>query len=142
MFNDILVPVDLSERQTSGKVLQMATEFVTKTGGRLHVMTVVPDYGFHYVAQFFPANYEKGMMEEADATLHAFVRSYVPADLPVQHIVAHGSIYKEIVRAAETIGADLIFMASHTPHTSDAVIGPNARTVLRAFKKSVFFVRP
>jgi nucleotide-binding universal stress UspA family protein len=142
MFNDILVPVDLSEHETSAKVLQMATEFVTKTGGRLHVMTVVPDYGFHYVAQFFPAGYETKMMDDAGARLHAFVRSYVPADLTVQHIVAHGSIYKEIVRTAEKIGADLIILASHTPEAADAVIGPNARTVLRAFKKSVFVIRP
>lgn len=141
MFNDVLVPIDLDQAEPSAKVLQLASELVTKTGGRLHVMTVVPDYGFHYVAQFFPSGYEKTMLAEADAALHAFVRGRVPADLPTQHIVAHGSIYKEIVRAAERIDADLIMMASHAPEATDALIGPNARTVLQTFKRSVLIVR-
>jgi nucleotide-binding universal stress UspA family protein len=62
-------------------------------------------------------------------------------DAQVQLIVAHGSIYRQVARAAEDVGAGLIIMASHTPDASDLLIGPNAEKVLHHFRGSVMVVR-
>ncbi len=141
MFKDILIAVDLSQEASWRKALPFAVEMARNFSANLHVMTVVPDSGFHYVAQFFPAGYEKGMIAEANKALHAFVATHVPAGIKVQHVIAHGSIYREIVDAAERIGADAVVMASHTPGLADAVIGPNAERVLHHVKCSVFVIR-
>jgi Universal stress protein UspA and related nucleotide-binding proteins len=142
MYKDILLPIDLGQKASWEKALPFAVDLARLYAARLHVMTVVPDYGFHYVAQFFPPAYETGMLDEANAKLHAFVKATVPAGMAVQHVVVHGSIYREIVRIADEIKADVIVMASHSPDVSDFVIGPNAERVLHKFARSVFIVRP
>ena len=141
MFKDILIPVDLGQEASWTKALPFAVDLAGHYGARLHVMTVIPDYGFHYVAQFFPEGYEDKLLSQADGDLHALVEKHVPPEIAVQHIVAHGSIYREIVEAAERLKADVIVMASHTPDVSDIIIGPNAERVLRSFGHSVFIVR-
>ncbi len=141
MYKDILIAVDLSQEASWRKALPFAVEMARIFSARLHVMTVVPDSGFHYVSQFFPAGYEKDMIKNANTALHDFVRAHVPDGITVQHIVAHGSIYREIVQAAERIKADAVVMASHTPGLADAVIGPNAERVLHNVKCSVFVIR-
>lgn len=141
MYQDILIAVDLGEEASWRKALPFAIEMTRNFSARLHVVTVVPDSGFHYVSQFFPAGYEERMIEEANKALHEFVGENVPEGISVQHIVAHGSIYREIVKAVEEIGADAVVMASHTPDLSDMVIGPNAERVLHHVKCSVFVIR-
>ena len=134
-------PVDLGQEASWRKALPFAIDLAQRYGASLHVMTVVPDHGFHYVSQFFPEGYEEKMLQDADERLHALVRERVPADLDVQHIVAHGTIYREIVAAASRIAADAIVMASHTPDVADVIIGPNAERVLHHFPRSVLIVR-
>lgn len=140
MYKNILVPVDLGEKSSWERSVPFAVDFALHYGAHLYVMTVVPDYGFHYVSQFFPPGYEQGMLEKAKTILEKFVGEHVPKDITVQHIVAHGSIYREIVKAAERIDADAIIMASHRPEYTDYVIGPNAERVLHQFKRSVFVI--
>jgi len=141
MYKDILLPVDLGQKESWEKALPFAVDLARHYPARLHVMTVVPDYGFHYVAQFFPPGYEVAMLDEASLRLHDFVRAHVGDGIAVQHIVAHGSIYREIVRVADEIGADVIVMASHSPDVADFIIGPNAERVLHKYTRSVFIVR-
>jgi nucleotide-binding universal stress UspA family protein len=69
------------------------------------------------------------------------VREQVPEEVKVQHIVAQGTIYHEIIQAAEQVDADLIVMASHRPELEDYLIGPNATRVVRHCNRSVLVVR-
>lgn len=141
MFKDILIPVDLGQEASWSKALPFAVDLADHYGARLHVMTVVPDHGFHYVSQYFPEGYEERMLDEANRKLHELVQEHVPKALEVQCVVAHGSIYREVVGAAQSAGAQVIVMASHTPSVADAIIGPNAERVLHAFTGSVFIIR-
>jgi nucleotide-binding universal stress UspA family protein len=141
MYKDILLPIDLDQESSWRKALPLAVELGKSFGARLHIMTVVPDYRFHYVSQYFPPGYEEKMISAIDDRLRDFVGEHVPENVQVQLIVAHGSIYREIAIAAEDIGADLILMASHTPGAADFLIGPNAEKVLHHFKRSVLIVR-
>jgi len=141
MFKDILIAVDLGQEASWRKALPFAVEMARNFSANLHVMTVVPDSGFHYVSQFFPEGYETAMIDKANEAMHAFVGKHVPSGVTVQHIVAHGSIYREIVKGADKIGADAVVMASHTPGLTDLLIGPNAERVLHNVKCSVFVIR-
>ncbi len=110
-------------------------------GGRLQVLTVVPDFGMSSVGQHFPEGYAKTAVEAAGKQLGAFVKEHVPADVEASHIVAHGTIYQEILSTAKDIGADLIVVASHRPSLADYLLGPNAARVVRHFGGSVLVVR-
>lgn len=139
MYKEILLSVDLEDENSWTKALPVALEHARNFGSRLHVITVVPEFGM--VRQFFPDNYENDVKESVKARLHQFTAEKVPDDIPVQHIIAHGTIYREINKAAEEVNADLIIVASHRPDLGDYLLGPNAARVVRHSKRSVLVVR-
>ncbi|MGD1876996.1 MAG: universal stress protein [Kiloniellaceae bacterium] len=141
MFKEILLPVDLGNPETQEKAVAAAVELAKAFGCRLHVMTIVPDFGESFVSSFFPVDYQEKAVEAASAQLHEFVKARVPETVPVQHIVAHGTIYGEIVAYAKKVAADLIVMASHRPELSDHLLSPNAAQVERHAACSVLVVR-
>ncbi|MEQ8354387.1 MAG: universal stress protein [Kiloniellaceae bacterium] len=141
MFKDILLPVDLGNKETQTKSIATAVEMAQHFVSRLHVMTIVPDFGMSIVGSFFPAQYEKKALDEANKQLHAFVAEVIPQGIKVQHIVAHGTIYEEILRFAGKTNIDMIVMASHRPELQDYLLGPNAARVVRHARCSVTVVR-
>ncbi len=143
MFKEILLPIDLNDPSSWRKTLPVTLELVEKFGCKLHVMTVVPTYGMSMVAGFFPEDFEKKALQAADKHLHEWTRQHVPDGIPVQHVVAHGTVYEEIIETRKTLGdaVDLIVMASHRPDLKDYLIGPNAARVVRHSQVSVLIVR-
>lgn len=142
MYKDILLAVDIADPSDQMKAVSTAAEYASKFGSRLHVITVVPDYGMSIVGGYFPAGHEEKAIEEARAKLQAFCDEHIPSGIEVQHIVGHGSIYHEILRAAEEIKTDLIVMATHRPELVDYLLGPNTERVVRHANCSVLAVRP
>jgi|SRR5690625_3544937 len=141
MYEDVLLAIDLTNSDAQKKAVQTALAFCTAFNAGLHVITVVPDFGMSIVAGYFPKNYERDALEQANKKLQAFVAQHVPEGIRVRHIVAHGTIYREILFYAEKTGCDLIVMASHRPELEDYLLGPNAARVVRHAKVSVMVVR-
>lgn len=141
MYQNILLPVDLSKDPTQRKALEVAVNMASDTGAQLTVMTVVPDFGMTIVSGFFPEGFEEKAMKEAQARLHDYVKESVPDDIKVRHMVGHGTIYTEILRVAGEANIDLIVIASHRPELSDYLLGPNAARVVRHADCSVLVVR-
>jgi nucleotide-binding universal stress UspA family protein len=101
----------------------------------------VPDVADLMVSQYFPSGFEGKLIAGAQKEMAAFVEANVPPAIPVETEVAHGTIYEEIIRAADRIDADLIVMASHRPELRDYLLGPNAARVIRHCSRSVLVVR-
>lgn len=141
MFKNILLAVDLNDPKSQEKALATALGQAQAAQSTLHVMTVVPDFGMSMVGSFFPENYENEALEAANSQLHAYVSENVPEGVSVRHVVAHGTIYEEILRYAEESDVDLIVMASHRPELKDYLLGPNAARVVRHAKMSVMVIR-
>lgn len=141
MYKDILLAVDLGHPETQERAVATAVEYAKAFGARLHVVTVVPDFGMSIVGSFFPSGYEEKALENARDQLHAYTAERIPDGIQVQHIVGHGTIYQEILRTAEEVCADLIVMASHRPGLEDYLLGPNAARVVRHAATSVLVVR-
>ena len=141
MYKDILVPVDLDDDNSWQIAISRAVDLARAFGSRLHVLTVVPDFGATMVAQYFPQDYEQQIVEEARQRLHTFTKDHVPEGIEVQHLVGHGRVYDEILRMAEAADCDLICMASHRPELRDYLLGPNAARVVRHATRSVLVVR-
>ena len=140
MSNNILCAVDLAHPNISMKILSETARMADK-GATINVITVIPDYGMSIVGSYF----EEGMMDKAIASandaLHAFVRENLPGDFKIRHIVAIGSAYEEVLKAATDVKADLIVIGASKPDLKDYLLGPNASRVARHAEVSVYIVR-
>ena len=140
MFKRILVPIDIGQPTSWERALPVGGQLAKDYGAELHVMTVVPSFGMSIVGGHFPADFEKKALDAANAKLSEVVKATVP-DINAHEHVAHGTIYKELLAAAEKLNVDLIVMTSHRPELKDYLIGPNAARVVRHATQSVFVVR-
>jgi nucleotide-binding universal stress UspA family protein len=141
MFKSILLTVDLEHEETWAKALPAALHAAKAAGARLHVMTVVPEVAVPALMQAGPYDYETQLVPRAKAALDAFVREHVSTDVDTHQIVTYGSVYREILRMAAEIPADLIVMAAHRPQPGDFLIGSNAERVSRRAGCTVMLVR-
>ncbi len=141
MHKNILLPVDLNHTESLGKAIETAVFFARTSGALLHVVTVVPGFGLPVVASYFPEDFEEKALAAAKQALDRFVRKELPKDLEIRQIVAHGTVYDEILRCAAELGIDLIVMASHRPEMQDYLLGSNASAVVRHANCSVLVVR-
>ncbi len=140
MFKSILLAVDLNEPGSWTRALPAALDAAKVTGGKLHVVTVAPDVNTQ-VAPFFPTDVNQQLLKKATEELGEWAKKNVPAGSSVKQLVGQGSIYREILNAAEETGADLIVMAAHKPGIRDYLLGANAAHVVRHFPRSVLIVR-
>jgi nucleotide-binding universal stress UspA family protein len=140
MFKNIVVPIDLAEQSSWRTAFPVAIELVKTLGGKLHIATVVRDIDALWKTQYSLLAYET-LIGEAERRLATCVADNIPKELEPSVIIGYGSIYAEILRIAESVGADLIVMASHRPEMKDYLIGPNAAKVVRHAPCSVLVVR-
>lgn len=142
MFKDILLPLDLGHTNDSARLFKAAVEIAEAQGARLHVMTVVPNYGMAIVGSFFPADFEEKAIARGQQELASFIDSQPAGDTVDQKIIAHGPIYKEIVRTAKQIKCDLIIMGVGQPEVpGEYLVGHNATQVLSHAPCSVMAIR-
>jgi len=141
MYKDILLPIDLAEASSWEKTLPTAISMCKTFDSKLHVMSVVPDFGSSLVGSFFPKGFEEKALQETKKHLKQFVTDHVPDDIDVQRVIANGTVYDEILRVCDDINIDLIIMSAHRPNLEDYLLGPNSARVVRHAKCSVFVVR-
>ena len=141
MSRTVLMPVDLSDEKSWRLALAESVAMLRAQGGVLHVVSVLPDFGMAMVGNFFRKDYEQEALRAFGQALADWVTEHVPEDIEVHPHVLHGSIYDEILRAADKLKADVIVIGSHRPELKDYLLGPNAARVVRHAKQSVYVVR-
>lgn len=138
-FENILVAVDLGEESSWKEVLPTAVDQAKHTGGRLHLVTVVPDEPPQLA--WLPEDYTPKMIAHANTQLAQLIATQVPEQVGAEPHVRQGTVYSEIVKLAKELGIDLIVMASHRPELKDYLLGPNAARVLRHAECPVLIIR-
>jgi len=141
MFKDVLVPIDLNDEAIWERALATAVEMVQAFGTRLHVLTIIPDLNSPLVANYFPANYEQEVLERAQKELDETLGRHLPQGVDAERLVAEGTVYREILKAAQATGCDLILMGSHHPAFQDFLLGSNAQKVVSHAECSVMVIR-
>jgi len=141
MYKDILLAVDLGHPEDEEDAVRTVVEYARAFKSRVHIITVVPDFGMSLVGSFFPKGFEQGALAEADKQLHAYAQEKFPDGITRRHIVGHGVIYKEILHYVGVVKADLIVMSAHRLGLEDYLLGPNAARVVRHADCSVLVVR-
>lgn len=142
MYRKILAAVDLSDPQFSATVVDQAERMAMGSSAELHVVTVAPTFNMPIVGSHFPEKFEETALEEIRKQLKAFLDDREDGGVPISGHVVHGTIYDEIMKAANKLECDLIVMAAHRPELKDYLLGPNASRVVRHARQSVFVVRP
>ena len=141
MFKSILLPIDLASEPSWKRPLEMAVGLARSSGGVLHVMSVLPDFGMSIVGSYFDKDFEGAALMDMSGQLKSWVSSHVPEEVAAEVHLAHGSIYDEIMRLADKLECDAIVLAAHRPELRDYLLGPNASRVVRHAKQSVLVVR-
>ncbi len=142
MFNSILLPVDLGHESSWEKAAPEAVALAKQHGAKIHLLTVIPDFGMPLVGSYFPADYAEKALQATSEKLTALAADIIPGDLLAKVHTAQGTAYQEIIDTANAQGCDLIVLASHRPEMSDYLLGPNAARVVRHAAQSVLVVRP
>ena len=142
MYRKILLPIDLGDIKSQRKAVKTAVQLAQSYNSTLHIMTVVPDYGMSIVGTYFPEDHAETMITDTKEKLAVYVAKNVPDGIRTKQIVAHGTIYNEILDYATKSKANLIVIASHRPEFKDYLVGPNASRVVRHANCSTMVVRP
>jgi nucleotide-binding universal stress UspA family protein len=142
-MQNVVALVDLDEESSWRKALPAAVAYARHTGAQLHVLSIVPDamLKMTVVAQLIPEDYERRLMDEAKQRLAALIEALAIDDVQVDQAVRFGSVYKEALRFARDIEADLIVMGSHKPELKTYLLGSNAEQIVRHATCSVWVVR-
>lgn len=141
MFKSILVPIDVGHKSSWETPLPIAAELAKANGAELHLVNIVPPYGMAIVGSFFPDDYENKALDNSKQALVDIVNQTDLKGIEPKLHVAHGTIYEEILAAANQLGVDLIVMMAHRPELKDYLIGPNAARVARHADQSVMVLR-
>lgn len=143
MSQRILCAVDINRPSEDANVVAQAKKMADLDNAQLDVITVVPDFGATVVSAYFKAHDVKSAKDGAAKILNDMVSGIIGAEAnaSVRHIVAVGSVYEEVLKAAKLCEADLILIGAHRPDFKDYLLGPNAARVVRHSQCSVFVVR-
>lgn len=140
MYKNILLPIDLDENRDIPKTIETAIALSKLYGAQLHVMTVLPNFGMSIVGGYFKEGFEQDSKNHAKAVLREYIDKHF-TDIDIKMVVATGTIYREIIAAADQLDIDLIIMASGHEDIEDYLLGSNAARVVRHSKQSVMVVR-
>jgi len=142
-MQNIVVLVDLDEESSSRSMLPTAVDYARHTGARLHVLNIVPDDMFKmtFVAQLIPEDYERKLTDDAKLRLAKLIEEHQTDDMQLEAAVRMGSVYKEALRFAREIDADLIIVGAHRPDLKDYLLGSNAAQIVRHAQCSVHVIR-
>ncbi len=142
MFDKILLPIDLNEESSWQMALPAAVRLAQQNGAEIIAVNVVTDLDMTLVGPFLPEDYAQRMVAEAEKSLKALLEREIPEEVLARPHVRRGKrVYRQIKKAANELGADVIVMASHRPENKDALIGPNAAQVMRHATQSVLLMR-
>ncbi|MEO9516898.1 MAG: universal stress protein [Paracoccaceae bacterium] len=143
MSQTIMCAVDINRPEEDANVLAQAKKLADLDGAQLDVITVVPDFGASVVGAYFKDHDVKTAQDGAAKLLNDMVANAIGAEAnaAVRHIVAIGSVYEEVLKAAKLAKADLIVIGAHRPDFKDYLLGPNAARVVRHSECSVYVVR-
>ena len=139
MCKNVVLAIDLDDENSWSSALPRAIELAH--GGALHLVNVVPDFGYAVVGQYFDDGAESEMLENTRQRLHAFAEQHVPADILSSCLIGHGPIHSEILRMAAGVEADLVVVVAHKPGIKDYLMGPTAAHVVRHAETSVQVIR-
>ncbi|MFP3034094.1 MAG: universal stress protein [Candidatus Tisiphia sp.] len=141
MFKNIIIPIDLSDKQSVKVILPKALSFATIFSAKLHFLYTISDFGMKMVEDYLPKSWAKDQKEKYRVQVTELIRQYVPEEIEVELHISRGAVYDEIIQYANEVKADLIIISAVRPQLRDYMLGPNASKIVRHSGVSVLVVR-
>lgn len=141
MFKNIIIPVDLSDKESIKVVFPAALNFVNAFGSKLHLVHIMPNFGMKMVEEYLPRHWMSDQKEKYNKLFDDMVKKFIPEGIKVEFHIGRGAIYDEIINYSEKVEADLIILSAVRPQLRDYMLGPNASKIVRHSSISVLVVR-
>lgn len=141
MFKTLLLAVDVNDTEGAVRSTQAAVSMAMHEDALLHILNVVPDQGMPIVSASMAPDHSEAIRSAAEAALNKWITTNVPDTIAVKPHVVAGTVYDQIIKTADALNADCIFVGAHSPTLKDYLIGPNAARVARHASQSVFVLR-
>lgn len=143
MFKQILLPLDISEGNEAVKAIQAAVGIAQAHQAELHILTVLPGFGSPVVASYFPHQDMELVLNDIYQKLRDLVEPHIPLGLTVKLRALEGKPYKQVLKEAKRIQADLIVIPSQSPKAVERLfLGSTASRVVERAEVSVMVIRP
>ena len=140
MFKTILVALDLEHGDQAREILGEAKRIADTDGAEIFLLTVVPAAP-PIISQYLHENYEQMVSGQARKELADLAKTAGLKTGDETCLIRFGTVYVEVLAAAESLQADLIVTGSHQPNVSDYLLGSNAARVVRHSACSVLVIR-
>ena len=140
MFKTILVPVDIEDVETARPALDRAVALADAWGGTVRLIYVRSLVPMAYM-EFVPPDFDAAQQEDVTKRLAALADGVSLPKERVSSVVTLGSVYHDVLKEADEIGADLIVVGSHRPTMATYLLGSNAASIVRHAKCSVLVIR-
>ena len=141
MFKNIIIPVDLSDKESIKVVLPAALNFVNAFGSKLHLVHIMPNFGMKMIEEYLPRYWMRDQKDKYNKLFDGLVKNFIPEDVEVLFHIGRGAIYDEIINYSEKVEADLIILSAVRPQFKDYMLGPNASKIVRHSSISVLVIR-
>jgi len=141
MFKNIIIPIDLSDKQSIKAILPKALAFITNFQAKLHFLYIIPDFGMKLVEDYLPKTWFKDQKEKYYKQVKELIRQHIPDEIEVDFHISRGAVYDEIIQYSNEVKADLIIISAVRPQLRDYMLGPNASKIVRHSSISVLVVR-
>ena len=141
MFKNIIIPVDLADKQSLKAVFPPALNFVNAFGSKLHLIYIMPDFGMKMIEDYLPRHWMSDQKQKYTNQFDEIVEKYVPKGVDVSYYIGRGAVYDEVIKYSESENADLIIISAVRPQLRDYMLGPNASKIVRHSSISVMVVR-
>lgn len=143
MYKTILLPIDLNEEGFSHLAAEHASTLAKISGATVHLLSVLPTSQFTMVSAYFPEDALKELKKETQRSLKQFAAKHIDEGVKIKLHIHEGKPWKEIIKTANTLSADLIIMPSHKRARLDlAVMGSVASKVVTAAPMNVMVIKP
>ena len=77
MFKNIVIPVDLSDKQSIKVVFPPALNFVNAFGSKIYLVHIMPDFGMRVLEEYLPRNWMRDQKEKYKTIFEELIEKYV-----------------------------------------------------------------
>jgi len=142
MYQSILVPIDIVEKELTKKVLPHVTYFAKLSNAKIKFFHVLPVASAIVNAYSFGFDeFKDKAMIQAEKWLIELISGISLPKENLSYAIAFGNPRDEILSIADELKPDLIILGSRRPNISTHLLGSNAAAVVRYAKTPVLVIR-
>lgn len=140
MFRNILVAIDIEDRDGWWKILEQALACADREEGKIRLLYVRSDLPGSW-RDFAPPNFDVQEQERCEGKIGEIARLVDFSHERIFWVVRMGGVHNEALREAEACRADLVVVGPHRASVAGFLLGSSASAIVRNATVPVLVVR-